>query len=145
MSTVRAFAQSVQVADRWVADLARALELDNDEAYRVLRAVLHALRDRIPHDESAQLAAQLPLIVRGAYYEGWRPSSTPETYHGVEPFLRRIAVEAQMAGETEASFAAQTTVGMLRRHVSEGEVADVLAALPAPVRALLSGAGETRE
>ena len=141
MATARAFTQSVQTADRWVADLAAELATDPDEAYHVLRAVLHALRDRLPHEESAQLAAQLPLILRGTYYEGWRPSRTPETYHGVDPFLQRVAAEAQLAGETEASFAAAGAMTMLHRHVSGGEIADVLAALPAPVRALLSGTG----
>ncbi len=140
MSNVRAFEQSLQTASRWVADLAAELGAEPDEAYRQLRAVLHALRDRLPHDESAQLAAQLPLLLRGTYYEGWRPSRTPEAYHDVDPFLERVAGEARMAGETEASFAVTAVMAVLRRHVSGGELDDVLAVLPEPVRALLSAA-----
>ena len=76
------------------------------------------MRDRIPIDESAQLAAQLPMLIRGVYYEGWVPSHTPQTYHDVRAFLDRVAAEANLAGETEASFAAAAAARVLRAHVS---------------------------
>ena len=46
-------------------------------SYDALRAVLHALRDRLTVDECADLAARLPLLVRGMYCEGWDPSRVP--------------------------------------------------------------------
>lgn len=112
---------------------------DRRYAYRALRAVLHVLRDRLPVDESAQLAAQLPELVRGVYYEGWRPSATPQSYHDARTLLDRVAAAAQLHGETEASFAAEAVARLLRRRVSAGEIADVLAVLPAEVRALFAG------
>lgn len=139
MSSVHAMDDALQTAGRWVGDLAGELGEDREEAYRALRAVLHALRDRLPHDEAAQLAAQLPVLLRGVYYEGWRPARTPERYHDVDPFLERVQHEAGMSGETEASFAVGAVMAMLRRHVSKGEIADVLAVLPEPVRGLLAG------
>jgi uncharacterized protein (DUF2267 family) len=95
--------------------------------------------DRLPVDEAAQLAAQLPVLIRGIYYEGWDPSRTPLTYHGVAGFLDRMADEASLHGETEASYGASAAAAVLRRHVSAGEIEDVLAALPPALRALLSG------
>ena len=47
------------------------------QSYAALRAVLHALRDRLPVQESADLAAQLPVLIRGIYYEGWDPARVP--------------------------------------------------------------------
>jgi uncharacterized protein (DUF2267 family) len=82
----------------------------------------------------------LPLLVRGIYYEGWRPSTTPLRYHDRETFLRKIADEALLAGSTEASYAVTAAAAVQRRHVSEGEVADVLAILPAEIRQLLGDA-----
>lgn len=40
-------------------------------AYRLLRTILHALRDRLTAHEPAQFGAQLPMLIRGLYYVGW--------------------------------------------------------------------------
>ena len=106
-------------------------------ARRVLRAFLHALRDHLSVDEAAQLAAQLTIFVRGVFYEGWDPSRTPERSRDVDSFLQRIAGEAGLAGETEASFAATAASRVLRRHVSTGEGDSMLHALPRHLRELL--------
>jgi uncharacterized protein (DUF2267 family) len=130
--------RSVQKAHIWLNDLCAELDSDDRQyAYRVLRGFLHALRDRLPHEESAQLAAQLPLLLRGLYYESWVPSRTPQAYHDARSFLDRMAAEASLAGDTEASFAAAAAARVLRAHVSEGEVEDVLAVLPPALRALI--------
>ena len=67
--------RSVEKANLWITEVAAGLETgDRHEAYRVLRAFLHVLRDRLPVLEAAQLAAQLPLLIRGVFYEGWQPA-----------------------------------------------------------------------
>jgi uncharacterized protein (DUF2267 family) len=130
--------RSVQKVHIWLNDLCDELESDDRQyAYRVLRGFLQALRDRLPHEESAQLAAQLPVLLRGVYYENWVPSRTPQPYHDVRSFLDRMAAEASLAGETEASFAATAAARVLRAHVSAGEVDDVLAVLPPALHELL--------
>ena len=79
---VTALDHSIEKANIWINEMAEALGTeDRQAAYRALRGFLHALRDRIPVDETAQLAAQLPELVRGVYYENWRPSTTPRSYH----------------------------------------------------------------
>lgn len=140
MTRIRSFERNIHTADSWVADMAEEMGESGDQAFGAMRAVLHALRDRLPHDESAHLAAQLPTMVRGVYYEGWRPSDTPERYHDVEEFLERVAAEARMSGCTEAAVATEATMCVLRRHVSDGELDDVLAVLPVPIRGLLDSA-----
>ena len=133
--------RSVEQAHVWVNDVADEFGTEDHQlAYRILRAFLHAVRDRITAVESAQLAAQLPTLIRGIYYEGWRPGTTPLRYHDRETFLRKIADEALLAGSTEASYAVSAAAAVLRRHVSEGEIDDVLAILPAEIRQLLGEA-----
>ena len=78
MSEVELIDRSVEKTNVWLKELAAELGTDDRKfAYRVLRAYLHAVRDRLMVDEAAQLAAQLPELVRGIYYEGWVPSRTP--------------------------------------------------------------------
>ena len=131
--------RSVEKTNVWLKDLCAELESDDRHyAYHVLRGFLHAVRDRIPVDESAQLAAQLPMLIRGLYYEGWVPSRTPQTYHDVRPFLDRVAAEAGLAGETEASFAAAGAARVLRAHISSGELVDVISVMPPAVRKIFT-------
>jgi uncharacterized protein (DUF2267 family) len=130
--------RSTEKAHLWLDDLAGELGIDDrQESYRVLRAYLHALRDRLPVDEAAQLAAQLPELIRGIYYEGWKPSRTPMKYTGFADFLSRVAAEAMLEGETEASFAVNAAATVLRRHVSEGEIDDIRSILPEDLRLIL--------
>jgi uncharacterized protein (DUF2267 family) len=136
------FDRSVHKTNEWLKDLMERLGSDDRRyAYRVLRAYLHVLRDRLTVDEAAQLAAQLPHLLRGVFHEGWDPSRTPETYRDRETFLSRLAERAQLAGPTEASVAAEAATAVLREQVAEGEVEDVLQLLPASIRTILQPAG----
>lgn len=130
--------QNVEKAHIWLKELAQELGSDDRRyAYRVLRAVLHTLRDRLTVDVAAKLAAQLPTLIRGVYYEDWDPSRTPLPIHDVDAFLERVAHEGHLAGETEASLAVAAVTRLLRRHVSAGEIDEVLAVLPDSFRALI--------
>lgn len=132
------FDRSVHKSNEWLKELMERLGTDDRRyAYRVLRAYFHLLRDRLTVDEAAQLAAQLPHLLRGVFYEGWDPSRTPETYRDRETFLSRLAERAQLAGPTEASVAAEAATEVLRTRVTGGEVDDVLQILPGPIRSLL--------
>ena len=131
--------RSVEKTHVWLNELSEELATeDAHHAYRVLRAFLHALRDHLSVNEAAALAAQLPIFVRGVFYEGWDPSRTPDRARDLDSFLRRIADEARLAGETEASFAAAAAGRVLARHLSPGEAASVLRVLPGHLRAFLS-------
>ena len=102
MSEPKIIETSMHKAREWLAEMAGELGTDDRHyAYRALRAYLHAVRDRISVEEAAQLGAQMPLLIRGIYYDGWVPARTPASYHTVDEFLTRVAEEAQLAGETE--------------------------------------------
>jgi uncharacterized protein (DUF2267 family) len=129
---------SVEKTHIWLRDLAAEFgDGDRLYAYRALRAVLHTLRDRLTVDAAANLGAQLPTLIRGIYYEDWRPSRTPLAIHDVDTFLRHVAAEGHMAGETEASIAVTAVARVLRAHVSSGEIDDILAILPAGLKVLV--------
>jgi len=129
--------RSAEAAHIWFGETAKELGTDDHRyAARALRAVLHALRDRLSVEESAQLASQLPTLIRGIYYEGWKPGGARRLAHDVDAFLEHVATEGRMAGETEASLAVAAVARVLHRHVSEGEMSDVLAVLPSKLRPL---------
>lgn len=106
-----------------------------NQSYAALRSVLHALRDRLTVDEAAQLAAQLPMLVRGIYYDGWDPSRLPQKT-GREEFLQRVRQEFpyDVAGGTEQLV--QTVLRALRQYITEGEWEEVRANMPKDLRTL---------
>ena len=71
------FDKTVQESNLWLKDLMERLgTYDRHHAYSTLRAVLHGLRDRIGPESAAHLGAQLPMLLRGLYYEGWDPRAS---------------------------------------------------------------------
>jgi len=136
-TTVDAVQRTVQKSNEWLHDLAADLGVDERTAWRVLRAYLHLLRDRLTVDEAAQLAAQLPHLLRGVFYEGFDPRRQPERIRDREVFLERLRERAQLADAEEAANVAAAATRVLRRHITEGEFEDVLAQLPAEIRDVL--------
>jgi uncharacterized protein (DUF2267 family) len=68
---LEAFDKTLQITHVWLDEIMAELGPDRQRAYHALRAVLHALRDRWPLNLAAHLGAQLPLLVRGIYYDNW--------------------------------------------------------------------------
>jgi uncharacterized protein (DUF2267 family) len=134
------FDQTVQLTNTWLKEL--MLELgwkQRNRAMLALRATLHALRDRLPLAEVAQLGAQLPLLLRGAYYEGWRPRAKPvrDRYgrgfvEAIEHALGRRPGQAPV----NAKQIAGAVFAVLDRRVSRGEIAQVRHCLPPAIRVL---------
>jgi uncharacterized protein (DUF2267 family) len=108
-----------------------------NQSYAALRAVLHALRDRLSVDEAAQLAAQFPVLIRGIYYDGWDPSRVPQRMHRDE-FLGRVRREFSYDVEGGMPRLVQTVLHALRPHVTQGEWEDIRAGMPRDLAAVVS-------
>ena len=128
---------TAQKAYRWIDEISEELGgVGRREAYRDLRAFLQTLRDRLTVDLAAELGAQLPMLVRGIYYEAWDPSRAPVKMRAeelVEVFIDR----AVLPPEREPLAALKAAARVLGRHVSEGEDEKVLLSLPTEIRLLL--------
>lgn len=106
------------------------------QSYRALRAVLHTLRDRLTVQESAELAAQLPTLVRGVFYEGWRPEAVPVKLSKDE-FLQRVRRECPIEVKGGTQRLAQVVLRVLRRHITAGEWDDVTSSMPKEYASIL--------
>jgi len=93
-------------------------------------------RDRLTVEEVAQLGAQLPMLVRGFYYEGWDPTGKPLKERHKEQFLARIAQEMRSDESTDPERVARAVFAVLAKRVSEGEIQDVKHVLPGDIRHL---------
>ncbi len=128
---------AVHTVNTWLKELMEELECtDRERAYRALRVVLHALRDRLTVAEVADLGAQLPLVIRGLYYESWVPSGKPVRVRTKEEFLAQIEAACRGHAETFPESVAWAVFKLLGRHVSAGELSDVKHVLPESIRTL---------
>lgn len=134
MTGLEVFDETVQQTNIWLKEVMEELGPDRQRAYRATRAVLHALRDRLVVDEAAHLGAQLPMLMRGIYYEGWKPSAVPTRERSKDEFFQKISNELQDVRPINAQTAAEAVFRTLSRHVTEGEIEDVKAVLPADIR-----------
>jgi uncharacterized protein (DUF2267 family) len=110
---------------------------DRYRAYHTLRVVLHALRDHLTIDEAVSLGAQLPILIRGLYYEGWSPADKPVRDRTEQAFLERIRAEFGDEPGAELPRIVRCVFSVLTKHVSKGQSQSVLDVLPEHVRGLL--------
>ena len=146
MSTtgLNVFDKTVQTTNIWLDEIMAAMGPDRHVAWHILGATLHALRDRLPLDEAAHLGAQLPLLVRGLYYDQWHSPSTIHKERHQEEFLARVADDLKDTRPVNTRDAVRTVFRVLATHVARGQADKVAATLPGEIRALWPSA-EQRE
>jgi uncharacterized protein (DUF2267 family) len=130
------FDETLHETNMWLKDVAQALGSDRRRAYQALRAVLHCLRDRLTIEEAAQLGEQLPMLIRGIYYEAWRPTGKPEKIRSRHEFLARVSAHFPKARSIDSESASRAVFRVLEKHIASGEIRDVVQILPQEVRAL---------
>ena len=123
---------TVVKANTWLAAVATELRSeDPQEALAAFRAVSHALRDRLQVNEAAQLAAQMPLLIKGVYFDGWNPSKTPIKVRSKEDFLALVARSLRgTALESTPERVTRAVCRVLAARISDGEIGDVRGVLP---------------
>lgn len=128
---------TVQVMNLWLHEILEQTSWrDRHRAYQALRVVLHALRDRLPLDQVVALAAQLPMLVRGCYYEGWKLKETSFKDRSAKAFFAQIGAAFRDGRDADPKKVARAVFRVLAMHVSNGEIEEVKHALPMEVRVL---------
>lgn len=140
-SAMPVFDKTAQTTHLWLNEIGEEIGLDDQQSWQVTGAVLHALRDRLPIELAAHLGSQLPLLVRGAYYDQFRPSELPKRVRSLDEFLQMIAAELRFGRPIDTKDAARAVFQVLSRHLSPGQIDNVREALPEEVRAIWSKPG----
>lgn len=135
------FDRTLHKTNVWLKEIMAELGTeDRHRAYTALRATLQSLRDRLTVEEAAELGAQLPLLVRGIYYEAWNPAGKPLKERHREDFLARVGSHfTDQAVPLDPEIAARAVFKVMSNHVSHGEIEDVKHLLPEELRELWNG------
>lgn len=138
------FYKYAQKGNEMVNELAAELGIPEDKeiAFRILRAVLRALRNQISVEESFQLLAQLPMVIKGLYVEQWKISKKGDHVRNVHDFVKAVRHEDHPVGAhdlftfKDGVNAVMAVFKVLRAHISAGEVEDIISVLPGPLKEL---------
>ncbi len=130
---------TIQETNLWLKTVEEELQLDNrQQAYNALRAVLHALRDRVPPEVAIKLGAQLPILVRGIYYENWHVAGTPTKERHAQEFAHHVGAELSPQFPVDPLTVIRGVFEVLWEKLDPGEFEKVMQHLPAPLRELKS-------
>lgn len=131
------FEKSVQLANSWIKDLMYELNLDDSaKTFQALRVTLHTLRDRLLPEEALHLGAQLPMVLRGSYYDGWKISRAPLKLRTKEEFFTHIQEQYNAPLPVDVELLVRAVFKLLRHHVSRGEIKNIEATMPEKLRDL---------
>ena len=134
------FDKTLQTTNIWLNEISERIGPDRQVAWKVLSTVLHKLRDRLPLELAVHLGAQLPLLVRGVYYDQFEPARMPSECRTPEDFVAEVAEWLADIRPVDPEEAIAAVFGVLNRHLSEGQVSKVRSALPKGLRMLWDGA-----
>jgi uncharacterized protein (DUF2267 family) len=134
------FDKTLQTTHIWLDQIMDRIGPDRQIAWKVLSTVLHKLRDRLPAEASAHLGAQLPLLVRGVYYDQYRPSEQPTGCRTREEFVAEVAEWLADIRPVDPEEAIKAVFDVLSRNIDAGQVEKVKGLLPKAIREMWSGA-----
>jgi len=129
------FDKTLQTTNVWLDEIMSSLGQDRKTAWKVLSVVLHALRDRLPIGLAAHLGAQLPILVRGVYYDQFEPARMPMDCD-YEGFVAEVGEWLTDTRPIEPKDAIRAVFRVLSRHIERGQVDNVQNSLPAELWAL---------
>ena len=131
------FDTTVQETNLWLKAVMEGLHTDDRHlAYLALRATLHALRDRVGPENAVHLAAQLPMLLRGLYYEGWRLAASQTKERTRADFLEHVRSELPRGSAVDPNMAVRAVFRVMWDKLDVGEVGKVIDLLPAELKEL---------
>jgi len=135
MTGIQALDTAIQATEDWISALMQRLGWqDREKIYLALVVTLHALRDSLARDEAAYLGIQLPVLLRGLYFEGWHPSSRIARAKSLSGFLERIQEGIHRDPGIDAEQVAHVVFSLLAERLPAGELEDAKAATPSALR-----------
>lgn len=126
--------------NEWINKIAQMGEIPEDQAGRILRATLHALRNRLTMEESFHLLAQLPMALKGVYVDGWKMPQYFERIRHLHEFLndvRRIegpTAAYDLGNDEKAKQRVGIIFQILHEYISEGEMENILGQFSEEIR-----------
>lgn len=137
MNTKINFEKFCNESASWVSEVAEHLRIPErtDWAFGALKAVLHTIRDRTTTEEVFHLSAQLPVLIRGFYFEGYKPSNKPVKLNS-DDFILLVKKRMGPGMEVPVAEAIRAVLSVLYERTSHGELSDIKGSMPKDLQKL---------
>jgi uncharacterized protein (DUF2267 family) len=136
------FDKTLQTTNIWLNEIGETIGPDKQRCYHALRSVLFALRDRLTTEEAFHVSAQLPMLVRGIFWDGYRPAGKPAQIRSQDEFIANVMEHLGQIGPIDPEDCVRAVFRVLDRHLPGGEVEEVRGMLPEPIRNYFPGPGQ---
>jgi uncharacterized protein (DUF2267 family) len=129
------FDSTIQLTNAWLKDLMQELNWqDHRKTYLAFRCVLHAIRDHLPVHDAVAFGEELPMLVRGFYFDHWDPTGKPLPLRTGNDFLVNLSayMARDPAGSSQANpeVLARAVFRLLEKKTTDGEMGDVQHLMP---------------
>jgi uncharacterized protein (DUF2267 family) len=128
------FDKTLQTTHIWLDEVMAAIGPDRQVAWKVLSVVLRKLRDRLPVETAAHLSAELPLLIRGVFYDQYQPAKQPTRCRDMEEFCAEVGEWLTDTRPVDPRLAVRTVFQVLSRHIPQGQIENVRDSLPKGIR-----------
>jgi uncharacterized protein (DUF2267 family) len=128
--------RSIQLTLEWLNEIQEEFKWpDKDRVYDATKAVLLATRDRLTIEEAHQFAAQIPMVMKGMFFDGYDPTDKPMLIRNRDKFLEHVR---KHFGDRplDSENAVRTVAKVLRKKISEGQYEDVVGSMPKEIQKL---------
>lgn len=139
MEAISILEKNIQHTMRWVYAIEEECNWEEDnkkEAFLALRVVLRELRDLLPLETAIHLSAQLPLLIRGLFFENWSPHVNQPKIRRKEEFLASIADGLFSYPDVDPEEITRSVLKVLSGKISKGELEKIIAVLPNDIKNL---------
>src|SRR5947207_11680413 len=128
------FDSTIQRTNTWLKDLMQELNWsDHRKTYLAFRCVLHAVRDHLPIEDAVYVGEQLPMLIRGFYFEHWDPSGKPLPLRTQSDFFAVLSsyMTRDLESTSDAAAVTRAVFRLLDRKATDGEIEDLQHVMPA--------------
>ena len=137
MASEHIFDKTLQKSQTWIEQIKKELNtVDDNRAYLALRTVLHSLRNHLQLNEAIHLGAELPMLIRGLYFEGWDPHTKPSRQRNKDEYLSYFRHYFMNESDSELKKMLNAVFKVLENKISKGEIDHILGNMPAHIREL---------
>jgi len=136
-SGLSVFDTTINETNHWLKALEDELpQCDRHQAYAAMRAVMHVVRDRLSPGGAMRLAAQMPLLVRGVFTEGWRPDETPVRWHTPQAFIDAVGAALPSEFPADPEFVTRRVIKVIWSKMNGGAMEKIKGEVPVTIRSL---------
>jgi uncharacterized protein (DUF2267 family) len=113
---------------------------------RILKGVLHTIRDRMPLIEAMDALAQMPLFMKGIFVDQWKYHEKTEKIRSKQQFNEAVRQRPEIVefsdfpNDEDVINTTRDLISLMSEHIDEGQMHHIKANMPGEMHPVLDEA-----